>query len=131
MRWRDDRGSSVADFVLMSTLLVLLLFGVMQVGLYMYARTITAAAAADGARYGAAAGLPADAAARRADAVLHSGLHSAAAGVGCTSGFGADAASGLAISTVHCSGHVRSVFVPLGTWLGIDVTASALREGTG
>ena len=131
MRWRDDRGSSVVDFVLMSTLLVLLLFGVMQVGMYMYARTITAAAAADGARYGASSGMSYDAAGRRADAVLRSGLHTAASGLVCSSTFGTDAASGLAVTTVRCSGHVRSVLVPLGTWLGIDVTASALREGAG
>ena len=63
-RERDD-GAAVVEFVLVSVLLVLLLFGVLQVGVYFYARNIVAASAADAARYAAAAGVDPDAGAGR------------------------------------------------------------------
>jgi hypothetical protein len=30
---------------------------------------------------------------------------------------------------VRCSGHVRSIFFPLGAMLSIDVTSGSLKEG--
>jgi hypothetical protein len=42
---------------------------------------------------------------------------------------GADPASGLPLAIVHCAGHIRSVFLPIGALLRIDVTSSVLKEG--
>ena len=53
----DDQGAAVIEFVMMIVLLVLVLFGVLQVAVYCYARNIVAAAAADGARYAASLGV--------------------------------------------------------------------------
>jgi Flp pilus assembly protein TadG len=128
MRCRGERGSSVVEFVLMATLLVLVLFGVLQVGLFMYARNLAAAAAADGARYAASAGMSADAGGQRSDELLRSSLHRAASGIVCTGRFGVDETSRLDVVTVHCRGRVRSAFLPLGAWLSVDVSASSLRE---
>ena len=50
---RDERGSAVVDFVLVSLVLVPLVLGMMQVGLVMYVRNTLASAAHEGARYGA------------------------------------------------------------------------------
>jgi len=50
---RDDRGSAVVDFVLVSVLLVTLFLGVVQLGVVLHVRNTLVAAAAEGARYGA------------------------------------------------------------------------------
>jgi Flp pilus assembly protein TadG len=62
---RGDRAAAVVDFVLVMVLLVPLVLGVIQVGLVLHVRNTMAAAASDGARYGATVDRgPADAAAR-------------------------------------------------------------------
>ena len=48
-----DRGAAIAEFVMISVLLIFLLFAVLQVAILLYVRTIVAASAADGARYAA------------------------------------------------------------------------------
>jgi Flp pilus assembly protein TadG len=50
---RDERGSAVVDFVLVSMLVVPLFLGIMQVGLYLYVRNTVTAAASEGAHYAA------------------------------------------------------------------------------
>jgi len=52
-RARDERGSAVVDFVLVSMLVVPLFLGVVQVGLYLYVRNTVTAAASEGAAYAA------------------------------------------------------------------------------
>jgi Flp pilus assembly protein TadG len=52
-RTREQRGSAVVDFVLVSLILVPLVLGIIQVALVMYVRTTLAAAATEGARYAA------------------------------------------------------------------------------
>jgi hypothetical protein len=52
---RTERGSAVVDFVLVSVIVVPLLLGVLQVGLFLYVRTTMTAAASDGARLAATA----------------------------------------------------------------------------
>jgi hypothetical protein len=60
---RGDRAAAVVDFVLVMVLLVPLVLGVIQVGLVLHVRNTLAAAASDGARYGATVDRgPADAA---------------------------------------------------------------------
>jgi Flp pilus assembly protein TadG len=50
-----DEGSAVVEFVLVSILVVALLLGVVQLGIALHVRNTLVAAAAEGARYAAAA----------------------------------------------------------------------------
>lgn len=52
---RDERGSAVVDFVLVSMLVVPLFLGLIQLGLFLYVRNTLTAAASDGARLAATA----------------------------------------------------------------------------
>jgi Flp pilus assembly protein TadG len=64
-RTRGERGSAVVDFVLVSTILVPLFLGILQVGLFLYVRNTVTAAASEGAHYAAVLNrAPADGAAR-------------------------------------------------------------------
>ncbi|GAA3121276.1 Flp pilus assembly protein TadG [Kribbella aluminosa] len=64
-RARRERGSAVVDFVLVSTILVPLFLGILQVGLFLYVRNTVTAAASEGAHYAAVLNrAPADGAAR-------------------------------------------------------------------
>jgi Flp pilus assembly protein TadG len=127
-RGRDD-GAAVVEFVMISVLLVLLLFGVLQVGVYFYARNIVAASAADAARYAAAAGVPPGSGAQRAERLIADGLGSVD-GLHCTNGPGVDPQSRLPVTTVHCTGRIRALLAPIELPLRIDSTSSALRETT-
>jgi len=48
---RDDSGAAVVEFLLVSIVLIALLMGVVQVGLYLHVRNVVAASAAEGARF--------------------------------------------------------------------------------
>jgi Flp pilus assembly protein TadG len=50
---RSQQGSAIADFALVSVVLVPLFFGVLQVALIWHVKTTLTSAAAEGARYGA------------------------------------------------------------------------------
>ncbi len=50
---RDERGSAVAEFTLVSVLLVVLVLGIAQVGLAIHVRNTLVACAAEGARLAA------------------------------------------------------------------------------
>jgi Flp pilus assembly protein TadG len=128
-RRTDDAGAAVVEFVMIAVLLVFLLFAVLQVAVYFYARNVVAASAADAARYAAAAGVSPGSGAARAGRLIHQGLDDAdASGIRCTSGPGRDAGSGLAVTTVHCRGRIRLLFSPLAVPLTIDVRSSVLQE---
>jgi Flp pilus assembly protein TadG len=129
-RFRDEGGAAVVDFVFLSVLLILLLFAVLQVAIYYYARNVAAASAADAARYAAAEGVDPGAGAARAAALIRAGLDDAdASAIHCTSAPDRDAATGLAVTTVHCHGRIRLLFSPLRAPMTIDVSSSVLREG--
>ena len=116
---------------MMSVLLILLLFAVLQAAVYFYARNVAAASAADAARYAAAEGVDPRAGAARAESLIHDGLDERdAAAIGCTSVPARDAQSGLTVTTVHCRGRIRLFFSPLKLPLTIDVRSSVLKEGT-
>ncbi len=51
---RSQRGSAIADFALVSVVLVPLFFGILQLALIWHVRTTLTSAASEGARYGAA-----------------------------------------------------------------------------
>lgn len=127
MRRDHDDGAAVVEFVLISVLLVFLLFAVVQVAVFFYARNIVSASAADAARYAAAAGVPAGAGKQRAEELIRQGLGGEDA-ITCTSGPAVDPDSQLPVTQVHCTGHVRALFAPLDLPLTVDVTTSALKE---
>jgi Flp pilus assembly protein TadG len=127
---RDDAGAAVVDFVMMSILLIMLLFAVLQVAIYFYARNVAAASAADAARYAAAEGVDVRAGGPRANALIRQGLDDAdASSIHCGGTPDRDRASGLATATVHCHGRVRLLFLPLELPLTVDVTSSVVKEG--
>ncbi|MEV0793498.1 TadE/TadG family type IV pilus assembly protein [Kribbella sp. NPDC050459] len=69
-RARGERGSAVVDFVLVSTILVPLFLGILQVGLFLYVRNTVTAAASEGAHYAAVLNrAPADGEARTRDLI--------------------------------------------------------------
>jgi Flp pilus assembly protein TadG len=120
----------VVDFVLVSVLLAMILFGVLQVAVYFYARNIVAALTADAARFAATAGTPASAGAARARALMSAGLGgSVTRAVRCSASAGLDRASGLPVTTVRCVGTMRAFLLPLALPLRLDATSSALTEG--
>ena len=53
--WTADDGSAVAEFVMVSGLLVILALSVIQLGLVLFIRNTVVDAAAEGARFGALA----------------------------------------------------------------------------
>lgn len=115
--------------MLISVLLVMLLFAVLQVALLFYARNVIAASAADGARYAAASNMAPVAGGTRAEAEISQGLTSRLShGVPCAGTISRDEQSGLATTMVRCTGRIRSVFLPFGEFVSIDVTARALTE---
>ncbi len=69
-RRRDERGSAIADFALVSVVLVPLFFGVLQVALVWHVKTTLTSAAAEGARYGASYDRSTEDGERRAAAVI-------------------------------------------------------------
>jgi Flp pilus assembly protein TadG len=128
MHWRDDRGSSVVEFVLVSTLLVLLLFGALQVAMYVYVDNVVSAATAEGARTAAALGNGPDDGVQRANEVVHDAVAGVGRRVACHGSVGADAVSGLPTATVRCTGTLRAVLVPVRLPWRVDIAASVLRE---
>jgi hypothetical protein len=108
---------------------VFLLFAVLQVGMVFYVRTLVAAAASDGSRYAANAKVDSGAGGPRATQKIRRTLGAATAdGVPCTGGQAVDAGSGLETARVVCSGHIRSIFLPVGALLLVQVTSDTLKE---
>jgi hypothetical protein len=125
----DDRGSAVVEFCLMSVLLVMLLFAVVQVAAVFYVRSVASAAAADGARYAANAGVPAQAGGERAAALLSQALSPGMARrLPCEGGLVAEAGSGVVTAEVRCRGTIRSVFLPVGALVTVDVSGQSLKD---
>ena len=53
--WRDESGSAVAEFVMVSAMLTLLTLSVLQLGFALHIRNTVLDAAAEGARFGSLA----------------------------------------------------------------------------
>ena len=114
---------------MVGVLLVFLLFGVLQIAAVFYVRNVVAASAADGARYAAAAGVEVGGGAVRANELIARALSpSMSRAIPCTSTLTVDAASGLSVEQVRCRGRIRSIFLPVGAFVSVDVVAHALRE---
>ncbi|MFG1921219.1 TadE/TadG family type IV pilus assembly protein [Cryptosporangium sp. NPDC048952] len=125
---RDDRGSAVVEFALVSVVLLLLLLGVLQVAVYLYVRNIVAACAAEGARFAANADVDVGQGAARAEEVLRRGAGAGVAErVRCV-GRDEFGDGGLRLAGVECSGALPVFFAPLGDALPLHVTAHAVEE---
>jgi Flp pilus assembly protein TadG len=125
----SDAGAAVVEFVMISVLLALLLFAVLQVAVLFYVRNIVAASAANGARYAATSNTDAADGGRHASAQISTALSgSVGRDVPCTGRIGVDAASGVSTTVVQCEGSIKSIFLPLGALVHIRVTARALTE---
>ncbi len=113
----------------MSILLVMLLLGVLQVGVYLHVRNVVAASAAEGARYASNADVGVDAGGPRATEVIRRSLGGGVAtSVSCTARQ-VPGAAGSTLVAVHCAGNLPVIFAPFGRVLPLQVTARALREG--
>jgi Flp pilus assembly protein TadG len=125
---RED-GSAVVEFVMIAVLLMFLLFAVLQVAVYFYVRNIVQASAAAGARYAANEGIDYGEGGTRAMNLVRQGSSpTIARSLPCQGRAGTDV-SGVRLAVVHCGGHVKSIFLPLGRVLKIDVAARVLKEG--
>jgi hypothetical protein len=124
-----DRGAAVAEFAMMSVLLLMLWFGVLQVAVYFYVRNIVAASAADGARYAGTEGVAFSDGGVRASMLLR---QVAAAGfardITCQGTAAMDAGTELVEAVVRCWGQLELAFLPLNLPLTIDVTARSVKE---
>jgi Flp pilus assembly protein TadG len=67
---RTDDGSAIADFALVSVVLVPLFFGILQLALIWHVKTTLTSAASEGARYGAAYNRTVDDGGRRTGSVI-------------------------------------------------------------
>jgi hypothetical protein len=105
------------------------MFAVLQVGMVFYVRTLMSAAASDGSRYAANAKVDSTAGGPRATQKIRQTLGSATAnGVPCIGGRAVDGASGLETARVVCIGNIRSIFLPIGPLLSVQVTSDTLKE---
>jgi len=126
----NDDGSAVVEFALVSVLLVMLLLGVLQVGVYLHVRNVVSASAAEGARHGANADVDLHEGGLRATDVIGRSLGpTTAARLPCAAS-AQPGAGGSTLVAVRCSGALPVFFAPLGSLLPMDVTARALKEGT-
>jgi hypothetical protein len=121
---RDDDGTAVVEFVLVSVLLLMLLLAVAQVAVYLHIRAVATASAAEGARYAANADVPTEDGAARATEVLGRGV-----GPGTASRLLCAASDQAPVVAVRCAGTLPVFFAPLGGVLPVDVTGRALEEG--
>ncbi len=119
----------MVEFTLITVLLLMLLFAVLQVAALYYVRSVVGASAADGARYAANADVgPADGARRASEQIGH-GLGAAMASrLPCTGELLPDPASDLQIARVRCEGRIRSLLLPLGAFVRIRVTGQSFKD---
>ncbi|MGX7680855.1 TadE family protein [Jatrophihabitans sp. DSM 45814] len=128
-RPQGDRGAAVAEFVMVSVLLIFMLFGVLQVAALLYVRSVVSAAASDGARYGADSGVDPSAGGPRASDLITEALSPGLARrIPCVGSAITDPATGVDTAKVTCRGDIRSIFLPVGALVSIDVSGQSLRE---
>ncbi len=70
----EDRGAAVADFVLVSVLVLVLFLAVVQLGLALFTRNVLISCASEGARYGARADSTPGQGAARTQALISTSL---------------------------------------------------------
>ena len=125
---RDEAGSAVVDFVLVSALLLVVFLVVAQAGVVLHTRNVLVAAAAEGARYGANADRSPEQGVERTREVVSDALSpDRAASFGVTSA-ATWTSEGLPTLQIEVSGPLPVVFLPVGP-LRLTVRGHALEEG--
>jgi Flp pilus assembly protein TadG len=123
-----ERGAAVADFVLVSILIVTLLLAVLQVAVYVHMRNVVTASAQEGARFAANADVDSSVGADRTVEIVGQATSARTArGLSCTSTQAVDP-TGLTLVVVRCTGSVPSLLAGLGNLLPVDVTGRAVKE---
>jgi Flp pilus assembly protein TadG len=121
---RDERGSAVVDFVLVSLVLVPLVLGIMQVALVMFVHNTLASAASEGARFGATIDrTPGDGADRTRQQIRGAVADRFAQDVTARD-TSVDGVAGVVV-------HVHAVVPALGLWgpgVSVDVDGHAVKE---
>ena len=124
LRRRGEAGSAIADFALVSVVLVPLFFGVLQLALIWHVKTTLTSAASEGARHGAAYNREAADGARRTSAVIDEV-------------FGTDFSDQVSASITTIDGapgvvvEVRAEVPVLALWgptIEVEATGHAIRE---
>lgn len=114
---------------MIAVLLSAIFLVVLQVGLYLYQRSVIASSAMAAARYAANANVAAEEGAARASTLIAEALsEKTASSVSCTSSEQLGA-GGLRLVVVRCTGAIPSIVAALGSLLPIEVTARAIVEG--
>lgn len=127
-RQRDDSGAAVVEFVLVSVMLLSLLMGVIQVGIYLHVRNVVSAAAAEGARVAANADRDASDGVATTETLVAQGLSQEVAdSLEC--GAGGDVVEGRDVIVMNCTVSVPLVFGLLGSLPAPEVSARAMKEG--
>ncbi len=114
---------------MIAVLLSAIFLVVLQVGLYLYQRSVIAGSAMAAARYAANANVGAGQGASRAATLIAEALSERAAStISCTSSEQVGA-GGLRLVVVRCTGSIPSIVTALGSMLPVEVTARAIVEG--
>ena len=121
-----DAGSAIVEFVLVSTLLLFLFLGIIQLGLVLYVRNTLVANAAEGARHGANLGVdPADGGpyAQRLMAETLPGRSDTSC-----AGSQVDGPGDVPLVRVDCRVRVPLSLVPFGGGVTLHVSGHAVKE---
>lgn len=124
---RDDRGSSVVEFTLVSGLLVTLFLGVMQLAVVLHTRNVLVSAAQEGARYAANADRTADEGALRAAQAIEEALGSGVRSRMLVTPLPVDASGAVPVVGMQVTGPVPVFFLPGGP-VRLTVQGHALEE---
>lgn len=127
-RPRGDDGAAIVEFAFVSVMLIALLMGIIQVGIYLHVRNVLAASAAEGARYAANANTSGDAGGAITRNLVARGLGGKVADtLHCIPGT-ATGARGEGQVTLSCSAHVPIFFGWFGDMPGPKVLAHSIKE---
>jgi hypothetical protein len=121
---RREEGSVALETAMVAPVLMLVVLGLLQFGLWYHARQVALGAAQEGARVLAAEGGSSEAAEERALSVLRSGIG------GLAEGASADSTRGPEVVSVSVEGTLRGLLpIPGLSEFRLDSTTTSYREG--
>lgn len=120
-----EEGSAIAEFVMVSALLLFVALAIFQVALALYVRNTLIASASEGARYGARAGAAPGDAEQRTTAIITSALNASFASD--VSSRTAATSSGVRVIEVRVTAPLP-ILGPIGPAGGITVSGRAFSE---
>ena len=124
-----EAGAAIVEFSMLAVLLSSIFLVVLQVGLYLYQRSVIASSAMSAARYAANANVETQEGAARASSLIAGALSDdVVAGLTCAAS-NRTGADGVVLVVVECQGAIPSIVTALGDLLPIEVSAQAIAEG--